>query len=95
MNIPEKYKSDIETATNLLKAEGCKSIFLFGSIVTGKSHEKSDLDFGISGLPPDKFFRVYSKLYKKLEKPFDLVDFDSQNEFYNLLNKLGEVVKIG
>ena len=95
MNIPDKYKHDLDLATSLLKSEGCESVFLFGSLVTGKVHDNSDLDLGITGLPPSKFFRVYSRLYLKLERPFDLVDFDSQKEFYNLLIDLGEVIKIG
>jgi len=33
--IPLKYQEDIRKASNFLKNEGCESIFLFGSIVTG------------------------------------------------------------
>jgi predicted nucleotidyltransferase len=47
--IPLKYQEDIEKATNLLKNEGCKNIYLFGSLITGKIHENSDIDIGISG----------------------------------------------
>jgi len=46
-NIPPKYQRDIEIAKNLLKNEGCKTVFLFGSMVTGKIHDKSDIDIGI------------------------------------------------
>jgi predicted nucleotidyltransferase len=56
LNIPSKYRKDIEIATNLLKKEGCQSIFLFGSLVTGKIHDNSDIDIGIKGLPEGKFF---------------------------------------
>jgi thiamine pyrophosphokinase len=35
LNIPQKYRTDIEKATNLLKNEGCKAIYLFGAMVTG------------------------------------------------------------
>jgi predicted nucleotidyltransferase len=51
LNIPAKYQNDIEIATNLLKNEGCQSIFLFGSLVTGKARDDSDIDIGIKGLP--------------------------------------------
>jgi len=95
LNIPPKYQKDIETATNLLKNEGCQSIFLFGSLVTGKIHQNSDIDIGIKGLPPEKFFRVYAKLDKNLLNEVDLVDFDENNKLYNLLNSLGEVVELG
>jgi predicted nucleotidyltransferase len=93
--IPLKYRQDIETATALLKNEGCKSIYLFGSMVTGKIHDRSDIDIGIKGLAPEKFFRVYAKLDNSLSNAVDLVDFDESEQFYTLLNSLGEVVEIG
>ena len=95
LNIPQKYQSDVETAANLLKNEGCQSVYLFGSLVTGKIHQNSDIDIGIKGLPPEKFFRVYAKLDNNLLNEVDLIDFDENNQFYNLLNSLGEVIEIG
>ena len=90
-----EVKRDIKAAKTLLKEEGCTSVFLFGSTVTGKSHKGSDLDIGITGLPPEKFFKVYSKLDSTLTSRVDLVDFDERKDFYNLLSRLGEVVEVG
>jgi predicted nucleotidyltransferase len=95
LNIPPEYRKDIEIATDLLKNEGCQSIYLFGSLVTGKIHQNSDIDIGIKGLPPESFFRVYAKLDNNLLNDVDLIDFDENNKFYNLLNSLGEVIEIG
>jgi predicted nucleotidyltransferase len=95
LNIPAKYRKDIEIATNLLKNEGCQSIFLFGSLVTGKTHDDSDIDIGIKGLPKGKFFEVYSRLYFDIENKIDLVDFDTNSDFYSMLNRIGEVIQIG
>jgi predicted nucleotidyltransferase len=95
LNIPLHYRKDIEKAANLLRKEGCKGIFLFGSMVTGKFHQNSDIDIGITGLPPKKYFRVYADLDKALSKKIDLVDFDLHKDFYALLNSLGEVVELG
>jgi predicted nucleotidyltransferase len=92
--IPENYREDIKTAVNLLKNEGCTAVFLFGSMVTGKIHQNSDIDIGITGLHPKKFFKVYANLDKKLSNKVDLVDFDLCKDFYALLNNLGEVVEI-
>jgi predicted nucleotidyltransferase len=64
-------------------------------MVTGKIHQNSDIDIGIMGLPPKKYFRVYADLDKKLSHKIDLVDFDLHKDFYALLNSLGEVVKLG
>jgi predicted nucleotidyltransferase len=74
LNIPAKYQSDIEIATNLLKNEGCQSIFLFGSLVTRKMHDNPDIDIGIKGLPKGKLFEVYSKLYFAIETKIDLME---------------------
>ena len=92
--IPKNYQDDIQKATYLLKNEGCKDVFLFGSLVTGKFHQNSDIDIGITGLNPRKFFKVYASLDRELSNKVDLVDFDLRNDFYSLLNSLGEVVKI-
>ena len=93
--IPEKYQEDIKKAAILLKNEGCKAVYLFGSMVTGKIHQGSDIDIGITGLPAKKYFRVYAHLDKELSNKIDLVDFDLYKDLYNLLNSLGEIAEIG
>jgi len=95
LNIPIKYQKDIEMATNLLKNEGCETVFLFGSLVTGKIRDDSDIDIGVKGLPKGKFLKLYSRLYFDFENKIDLVDFDTNSDFYSMLNKIGEVVEIG
>jgi predicted nucleotidyltransferase len=95
LNIPPKYKNDVETAANLLKSEGCQSVYLFGSLVTGKIHQNSDIDIGIKGLPSGKFLDVYSRLYFDFKNKIDLVDFDKNSDFYSMLDSIGEVVQIG
>ena len=92
--IPENYQEDIERAANLLKSEGCKSVFLFGSMVTGQIRQGSDIDMGIMGLPPKKFFRVAAYLDKVSQNKIDLVDFDLYKDLYTLLNSLGEVLEV-
>jgi predicted nucleotidyltransferase len=95
LNIPLKYRKDIESAINLLKNEGCQSIYLFGSLVTGKSHDGSDIDIGIKRLPKGKFFETCARVYFSIDNDIDIVDFDNNADFYNLLNRQGEVVEIG
>jgi predicted nucleotidyltransferase len=95
LNIPSKYQKDVENVTKLLKNEGCEAVFLFGSLVTGKIHDNSDIDIGIKGYPTGKFFKLYSRLYFDFDNKIDLVDFDTNEDLYLMLNKIGEVVKIG
>jgi predicted nucleotidyltransferase len=94
-NIPIKYRQDVEDASKLLKNEGCGEVFLFGSLVTGKIHDNSDIDIGIKGYPAGNFFKLYSKLYFNFDNKFDLVDFDANEELYLMLDKIGEVIRIG
>jgi predicted nucleotidyltransferase len=93
--IPVNYQEDIKKAVVILKNEGCKAVYLFGSMITGKIHDNSDIDIGITGLPAKKYFRVYALLDKELTNRIDLVDFDLYKDLYNLLNSLGEVAEIG
>ncbi|MDR2716661.1 MAG: nucleotidyltransferase domain-containing protein [Treponema sp.] len=93
--IPEKYRPDIEKAASCLKEEGCTAVFLFGSLVTGEYTDLSDIDLGIKGLSPQKYIRTYSKLNNIIKNRFDLIDFDENNDLYNLLYSIGEIVKIG
>jgi predicted nucleotidyltransferase len=95
INIPQRYQNDVKLAVNYLKSEGCSAIYLFGSIVTGKMHEESDIDIGVKGLSAKKFIRTYSILNERSLNRIDLVDFDINNSFFELLNSLGEVKKIG
>ena len=94
-NIPQKYREDIENAKVFLKNEGCRDIYLFGSLVTGKIREDSDIDMGIKGVPEGKFLNLYSRLYFDFNTKIDLVDFDTNEDFYLMLNGLGEVIQIG
>ena len=94
-NIPIKYRQDIEKVTELLKNEGCEAIYLFGSLVTGKANEDSDIDIGIKGYPEGKFFKIYTKVYFNFDNNIDLVDFDANPDFYAMLNRIGEIEKIG
>ena len=94
-NVPIEYREDIRKATRLLKSEGGKSVYLFGSVVTGKTHARSDIDIGVKGLPPEKFFKTYSKLYTGFDNEINLVDFDRDDSLFALLEKCDEVVEIG
>ncbi|MDR2547175.1 MAG: nucleotidyltransferase domain-containing protein [Lachnospiraceae bacterium] len=94
-NLPEKYREDIKKATYLLKNAGSSNVYLFGSMVTGKIHDNSDIDIGIKGLPPEEFFKVYSKLYMNFNNEIDLIDFDDDDDMFLLLERLGEVVEVG
>lgn len=82
------------TISNVLSNMGCKESYIFGSHVTGNANDFSDIDIGIKGLPPQKFFAAHSMLEDATGKTIDLVDFDEKPQFFALLQNLGELRKI-
>ncbi len=79
----------------ILKDEGCKEVFLFGSHVTGRANKNSDIDIGVKGLKPSKFFSVFARLDSEIPEKIDFVDFDEQTALFNFLHSIGEIKKIG
>ncbi len=81
--------------THILKAEGCREVFLFGSHVTGAARPHSDIDIGVKGLPPTHFLAAYARLDREVQERIDFVDFDEQPALFQLLSDIGEIKKIG
>ena len=81
--------------TDILSDMGCTESYIFGSQVNGNADEYSDIDIGIKGLPPQKFFATHSMLEDATGKTVDLIDFDEKPQFFALLQDLGELRKIG
>ena len=54
--------------STILKNEGCKEIFLFGFHVTGRANSNSDIDIGVKGLQPSRFFATYAHLDNEIEE---------------------------
>lgn len=95
-NLPDSYQRDIKKATKILKENGAKEVFIFGSIANGKFNENSDIDIAVKGLNEKDFYKVASMLMFELENKFDLIDLDdSQNRFSQMLLKVGGLLKVG
>jgi len=92
--IPRKFHNDIVKAYILLKQKGCTRVYLFGSLVKGKTHKYSDIDIGIQGLPGEKFIRTACDLDKVSNIPIDLVDFDFDSDFFCLLKDINRIKEI-
>ena len=82
-------------AIKILKNAGCSEVYLLGSQSTGRANENSDVDLGVRGLPSSSFFCIHYDLEQALRMPVDLVDFDYQKDFFELLQRDGELKKIG
>ena len=87
--------TQLSKAVKILKDSACTELFLFGSQANGKATAFSDVDLGVRGLPSQCFFSLHFDLERALNMKVDLVDFDYQKDFYELLKKHGELKKIG
>lgn len=88
-------ETTLSTASKILKNAGCTDVYLFGSQARGVANENSDIDLGVKGLSPSLFFRVHLQLENALNMKVDLVDFDYQSSFFELLKNIGELKQIG
>lgn len=95
-NLPNSYQIDIKKATKILKENGAKEVFIFGSIANGRFNENSDIDIAVKGLNEKDFYKVASILMFELENEFDLIDLDDkENRFSQMLLKVGRLLKVG
>lgn len=95
-NLPDSYQEDIKKATEILKENGAKEVFVFGSIANGKFNENSDIDIAVTGLNEKDFYKVASILMFELENEFDLIDLDDkENRFSQMLLRVGGLLKVG
>ena len=94
--LPNSYQEDIKRAIEILKKNGAKEVFIFGSIANGKFNINSDIDIAVRGLEAEKFYKVASILMFELENEFDLIDLDDKkNRFSQMLLKVGGLLKVG
>ena len=94
--LPNSYQDDIKKAIEILKENGAKEVFIFGSIANGKFNINSDIDIAVRGIEAEKFYKVASILMFELENEFDLIDLDDkENRFSQMLLKVGGLLKVG
>lgn len=92
--IPQEYQNDLKQAIKILRNGGCAEVYLFGSIASGKHHQRSDIDLAVRGCPPDQFFQLLGELLFKLDYPVDLVDLDKDDPFVEYLIRKGKLQQI-
>ncbi|MBN1795786.1 MAG: nucleotidyltransferase domain-containing protein [Sedimentisphaerales bacterium] len=67
---------------------GVHKILLFGSSTEGQK-EASDIDLGVIGIEPRRFFEFYGDLMFSLSKPVDLIDLSKDTKFNVLIKREG------
>jgi predicted nucleotidyltransferase len=72
----------------LARQYGVHKILLFGSSTEGQKEAK-DIDLGVIGIEPRRFFEFYGDLMFRLSKPVDLVDLSKDTKFNALVKREG------
>lgn len=93
-DISDTVRKDIDRGIGILKAGGCEAVFLFGSVVEGRSNSRSDIDFAVRGCPAGMFYRLQGKLLLELSRSADLVDLDADPETASFLQRKAELIRI-
>jgi predicted nucleotidyltransferase len=72
----------------LARQYGVHKVLLFGSGVE-REKEARDIDLGVIGIEPRRFFEFYGDLMFRLSKPVDLVDLSKDTKFNALIKREG------
>ena len=92
----DELRKNIRRAAQALRTEGAREVYLFGSATTGRLREDSDIDFAVSGLPPEKYFQAISAAQNALgsKHELDLIDLDENNPFTRYLKEEREIQRV-
>jgi predicted nucleotidyltransferase len=83
--IAEKDKNAILL---LARQYGVSKVLLFGSSAEGQK-EARDIDLGVIGIEPKRFFEFYGQLMFSLSKPVDLIDLSKDTKFNAMVKREG------
>lgn len=85
----------IRAAARVLREQGVREVYLFGSAATGRLRDGSDIDLAVTGLPPERFFRAMGLAADLLDRPLSLVDLDEDTPFTRYLREQGGLQLVG
>jgi len=81
-------EQDKAVILSLARKYGVKGVLLFGSSAE-PDRQARDIDLGIEGILPEKFFRFCGDLLLGLSKPVDVVDLSRDTKFNRLVRRDG------
>lgn len=85
-------KQLLENGTPIFKRYNLQTVYLFGSVVSGKSREDSDIDLYVSALPADQYWRFRHELEEAVQLPIDLYTDSDDVVFVKKIKERGEKV---
>lgn len=81
-------EKDKNTISLLARRYGVHKVLLFGSSAEGQK-EAGDIDLGVIGIEPRRFFEFYGDLMFRLSKPVDLIDLSKDTKFNAIIKRDG------
>lgn len=72
----------------LARSYGVGKVYVFGS-AADPQREGRDIDLGVAGIEPRRFFAFYGDLLLRLSKPVDLVDVSKETRFNSIVRREG------
>lgn len=79
---------DKSIIVELAEEYGADRVVLFGSSAD-PDRAARDIDLGVEGVAPERFFEFYGELIFRLSKPVDVVDLSSDTQFTRLIRRDG------
>jgi len=77
-----------ETIGGIARDFGAAGVWMFGSALEDEE-AALDIDLAVEGLPPEKFFDFYGRLFLELPKPVDLVDLSQDPPIASIIREKG------
>lgn len=84
-------EKELEAIIRIGNEFGARKIWLFGSALKDDI-ENRDIDLGVEGIEPAKFYRFLGQLGLALDKEVDLIDLDSQDPMRHIVRAYGKVI---
>ena len=84
-------KEEMETIIQIGKEFGVEKIWLFGSSLEETAANR-DIDIGVEGIDPARFYRFLGRLGLALNKNVDLIDLDSTDPMRHIVRARGKVI---
>lgn len=81
-------EQDKNAISLLARQYGVHKVLLFGSGAEGQKQAR-DIDLGVIGIEPRRFFKFYGDLMFCLSKPVDLIDLSKDTKFNALVKREG------
>ena len=81
----------LQDAVQALRALGARRILLFGSYARTPRIAR-DVELAVEGIPVSKLWRADGAVSDALGVPFDLVSYEANPEFFELIGKRAKVL---